>query len=42
MNFLLHMLLSGNDEQILVGNFMGDFVKGPLTDRFPERIKQGG
>lgn len=41
MNFLFHMLLSGEDEQILVGNFMGDFVKGPLADRFPERIMQG-
>lgn len=41
MNFLFHMLLSGEDELILVGNFMGDFVKGPLADRFPERIKQG-
>jgi len=41
MNFLFHMLLSGSDDQILVGNFMGDFVKGPLADRFPERIRQG-
>lgn len=41
MNFLFHMLLSGSDEQILVGNFMGDFVKGPLADRFTGRIKQG-
>jgi acyl carrier protein phosphodiesterase len=41
MNFLFHMLLSGDDEQILVGNFMGDFVKGVLVDRFPERITQG-
>jgi acyl carrier protein phosphodiesterase len=41
MNFLFHMLLSGEDEQVLVGNFMGDFVKGPLLDRFPERISQG-
>lgn len=41
MNFLFHMLLSGDDEQILAGNFMGDFVKGPLADRFPERIMQG-
>lgn len=41
MNFLFHMLLSGCDDQILVGNFMGDFVKGPLADRFPERIRQG-
>ena len=41
MNFLFHMLLSGDDEQILAGNFMGDFVKGPLNERFPERIRQG-
>jgi len=35
------MLLSGDDDQILVGNFMGDFVKGVLEDRFPVRIRQG-
>ena len=41
MNFLVHMLLSGADEQLLVGNFMGDFVKGRLGDRFPEGIRRG-
>jgi len=41
MNFLFHMLLSGDDDQILVGNFIGDFVKGNLDGRFPERIRQG-
>ncbi len=41
MNILLHMLLSGDDDQLLVGNFMGDFVKGLLQDRFPHRIRQG-
>lgn len=41
MNFLFHMLLSGDDDQLLVGNFMGDFVKGNLHDRFPQRISQG-
>jgi acyl carrier protein phosphodiesterase len=41
MNFLFHMLLSGNDDQLLVGNFMGDFVKGPLNERFLPRIRQG-
>jgi acyl carrier protein phosphodiesterase len=41
MNFLFHMLLSGADEQLLVGNFMGDFVKGPLLERFEPRIRQG-
>lgn len=28
MNFLAHAYLSGNDKKILVGNFIGDFVKG--------------
>lgn len=41
MNFLMHMLLSGDDDQLLVGNFMGDFVKGPLGERFPPRVRQG-
>ncbi len=26
------MILSGEDEQLLVGNFMGDFVKGQLMN----------
>lgn len=28
MNFLLHLHLSGSDPEVIVGNFMGDFVKG--------------
>ncbi len=35
------MYLSGNDPELLVGNFMGDFVKGPLGDSYPPRIIQG-
>ena len=35
------MFLSGNDPELLVGNFMGDFVKGPLGDSYPPRIRQG-
>lgn len=41
VNFLFHMLLSGDDEQLLVGNFMGDFVKGGLEERFTKRVRQG-
>ena len=41
MNFLFHMFLSGDDHELLVGNFMGDFVKGPLGDSFAPRIRQG-
>lgn len=28
MNFLAHLHLSGNNPKIMIGNFMGDFVKG--------------
>lgn len=41
MNFLFHMYLSGDDQELLVGNLMGDFVKGPLGDDYPPRIRQG-
>ncbi len=41
MNCLFNMLLSGDDDQLLVGNFMGDFIKGNLNDRFPRRISRG-
>lgn len=41
MNILFHMYLSGDDHEVLVGNFMGDFVKGPLGDVYPPGIHQG-
>lgn len=41
MNILFHMYLSGNDPELLVGNFMGDFVKGQIGNEFAPRIGQG-
>ena len=41
MNFLAHTYLSGNNEQIIVGNFMGDYVKGKDYRHFPELIRKG-
>lgn len=41
MNYLAHIFLSGNDGQLQVGNFIGDFVKGSQHTKFPYRIKQG-
>lgn len=41
MNILFHMYLSGNDPELLTGNFMGDFVKGPIGSAFAPRICQG-
>ena len=31
MNFLGHALLSGTDEALLLGNMMGDYIKGKLN-----------
>lgn len=41
MNFLAHIYLSGPDEDIQLGNFLGDFVKGKQFSDFPERIQAG-
>ena len=41
MNFLAHLYLSGEDEMVLVGNFIGDFVKGSQMDQYAEKIQKG-
>jgi acyl carrier protein phosphodiesterase len=41
MNFLAHLLLSGSDRELLIGNLLGDFVKGRLDGRYPPRIEEG-
>ncbi len=42
MNYLAHAYLSFDDEQILVGNMLGDYIKGTLAlAQFPENIKHG-
>jgi acyl carrier protein phosphodiesterase len=41
MNFLAHTYLSGNNDEILIGNFIGDYVKGKRYDRYPEMIRKG-
>jgi acyl carrier protein phosphodiesterase len=41
VNFLAHTYLSGGNEQIIVGNFMGDYVKGKNYMLFPEQVKKG-
>ena len=40
MNFLAHLLASGNKEGVLIGNFAGDFVKGKLTEAKTKRWNQ--
>jgi acyl carrier protein phosphodiesterase len=41
LNFLAHIFLSGNDEQLMIGNFIADFVKGNKKDNYPDQIRKG-
>ncbi len=41
MNFLAHIYLSDSNEELTMGNFIGDFVKGSQFDHFPEDIQRG-
>ena len=41
MNHLAHFLLSASDPALLVGGFLGDFVKGRLNGRYPHDIENG-
>ncbi|MEM7548728.1 MAG: ACP phosphodiesterase [Bacteroidota bacterium] len=41
MNFLAHAFLSGENEAILAGNFLGDFIKGREHEKYPEGIQKG-
>lgn len=41
MNFLAHALLSGDDENIIVGNFIADHVKGKAIEKYAEEIRLG-
>jgi acyl carrier protein phosphodiesterase len=41
MNFLSHIYLSGESEEIKLGNFIGDFVKGRQFLKYPENVSKG-
>lgn len=41
MNFLAHAFLSGPNDFIIIGNFIGDFVKGNTHKIYPKHIQQG-
>jgi acyl carrier protein phosphodiesterase len=41
MNFLAHFYLSGNADHLLVGNFIGDTVKGSHIENYPIPIQEG-
>ena len=41
MNFLAHLYLSGNDCEIRLGNFIGDYVKGKKFEKYPAKVQTG-
>jgi len=41
MNFLAHSHLSGNNRDVLFGNFVADSIKGRKFEDYPEDIKTG-
>jgi len=41
MNYLAHLHLGGPQPEAMLGSLYGDFVKGPLTGRWPAEIEAG-
>ena len=41
MNYLAHLYLSGESDEIKLGNFIGDFVKGNKYLQYPEQVAYG-
>ena len=41
MNFLAHIHLSFGDDEITIGNFIADSIRGNKFDHLPQRIQQG-
>ena len=41
MNLLAHIYLSGQNDEVRIGNFIGDYVKGHRYRRYSPEIKKG-
>ncbi|WP_163718404.1 acyl carrier protein phosphodiesterase [Mangrovibacterium lignilyticum] len=41
MNYLAHLYLSGEADEILLGNFIGDYVKGQQYRHFSNDVRKG-
>lgn len=41
MNFLAHIYLSGNDNELIIGNFIADGIKGKKYKKFSPGIQKG-
>lgn len=41
MNFLAHLFLSCDDEDLLIGNFIADFIRNKEVENYPLSIQKG-
>ena len=41
MNYLAHLLLSGDEEDLMIGNFVADFIKNKDLPHFTEGVQKG-
>ncbi len=41
MNFLAHIYLSGESDEVKIGNFIGDYVKGRNYEQYPDLVRKG-
>ncbi len=41
MNFLAHIYLSFNDDQVMLGNFIADSIRGNKFKHLPDRVQKG-
>ena len=41
MNFLAHIYLSGKNEELILGNFIADSIKGKKYLKYPEGVQKG-
>lgn len=41
MNFLAHIYLSGDEEEVIIGNFIADGIKGKRYQNYPPKIAKG-
>ena len=41
MNFLAHIYLSGNNDDVLLGNFFADSIKGKSYLKYPPEVQKG-
>lgn len=41
MNYLAHLYLAKDSDELMIGSMLGDFVKGSLKDQYPNEIKNG-